>query len=186
MVTDRQTTTLLEVLERARTEAPLLYSSLHGEKHWQHVAIIGSRLVAATKGADLELVLLFAVLHDSCRQNENYDPEHGHRAADLLDELHASRVVALESDRHLRLRDAVARHDSGAITTDPAIGACWDADRLCLPRVWIEPREELLSTRAGRSLGGWARSVLDHDLRDWRAALIGTDALAAELPRRQR
>lgn len=38
----------------------------------------------------------------------------------------------------------------GLTTTNPTIGCCWDADRLDLGRVGIEPDPELMSTDAGR------------------------------------
>jgi len=178
MLSEQQTVELLAVLEHARRSAPLLHSSIHGEHHWQHVAVIGARLAAATSGADPQLALLFAVLHDSCRENEDYDPEHGHRAAYLLDELHSTGVLTLETDRLRPLRDAVARHDAGTTTVDPAIGVCWDADRLCLPRVGVIPRTELLSTRAGRAHREWAASLQSRPLRDWTRVLDMSDRLA--------
>jgi uncharacterized protein len=48
------------------------------------------------------------------------------------------------------LVDALARHSSGVVSQEPTIGTCWDADRLHLPRVSIQPRPELFSTRAAR------------------------------------
>jgi hypothetical protein len=42
-------------------------------------------------------------------------------------------------------------HTDGHITDDPLVGACWDADRLDLPRVGIAPDPRYLSTQAGRS-----------------------------------
>jgi hypothetical protein len=74
------------------------------------------------------------------------------------------------------LRDAVALHNDGETSLDPAIGVCWDADRLCLPRVGIAPDSTLLSTRSGRKSVGWARTVLNEPLGDWRAILAGGPA----------
>ena len=40
----------------------------------------------------------------------------------------------------------------GETTTDPTIGCCWDADRLDLGRVGIEPEAEYQSTVAAREM----------------------------------
>jgi hypothetical protein len=38
------------------------------------------------------------------------------------------------------------------VTDDPTVGACWDADRLDLPRVGVTVDPRLLSTAAARNL----------------------------------
>ncbi len=48
----------------------------HGVAHWARVLENGLRLAEET-GANVEVVSLFAVLHDSRRINEMTDPEHG-------------------------------------------------------------------------------------------------------------
>ena len=58
----------------------------HGVVHWARVLESGLRLADET-GANVEVVQLFAVLHDSRRQNEVTDPEHGPRAAEFAIEL---------------------------------------------------------------------------------------------------
>jgi len=45
-------------------------SGVHGPAHWLRVRANGEALAAATHGADLEVVQLFALLHDSRRVNE--------------------------------------------------------------------------------------------------------------------
>jgi uncharacterized protein len=52
---------------------------------------------------------------------------------------------------YLLLR-ALTEHADGYKSEDPTIGVCWDADRLDLPRVGIQPNRELLSTTAARKL----------------------------------
>jgi len=54
----------------------------HGVAHWARVLENGLRLAEET-GANVEVVSLFAVLHDSRRINEVTDPEHGPRAAEF-------------------------------------------------------------------------------------------------------
>lgn len=163
---------LFAIADHAQRTASLVHSAIHGLQHWQCVARIGSRLAVATRGADVRIALLFAVLHDSRRENDHHDPQHGHRAARLVGELVANGMLRLEPDRRQRLRDAIARHEDGETTTDPIIGVCWDADRLCLPRVGIHPDDEFLSTRAGRANKDWARGLLDHPLLRWDDVLV--------------
>src|ERR1700694_1219614 len=115
---------LLAVVEQARRMAPLVHSTIHGEQHWQCVARIGAHLARAPDAAALRFTLLFAVLHDSRRENDNYDPEHGHRAAELVDELACDGRLRVDPGLRLRLRDAIARHNDGETTTDPMIGVC--------------------------------------------------------------
>src|SRR5262245_8323225 len=58
----------------------------HGLAHWARVLQNGLRL-AEESGADVDVVTLFAVLHDSRRVNEWSDPEHGPRAAEFAETL---------------------------------------------------------------------------------------------------
>ena len=60
---------------------------IHGIAHWGRVRANGLRLARVT-GANTRVVELFAVLHDSRRLNDGYDPEHGLRGADNAIELH--------------------------------------------------------------------------------------------------
>lgn len=56
------------------------HDGFHGKDHWLRV-LYNAREIAAETGSNLRVVELFAVIHDSQRQNENHDPEQGHRAA---------------------------------------------------------------------------------------------------------
>ena len=67
------------------SQCPLGNSPIHGLKHWTSVLENGRKLATKT-GANLKVVELFSVLHDARRQNENHDPEHGHKAAALARE----------------------------------------------------------------------------------------------------
>ena len=121
--------------------------SAHFVDHWDRVAAYGA-FVGARCGADLEVVRLFALLHDSQRFDEGTDPEHGPRAA-----LYASEVcLFLEPDQLMKLMLACRDHDRGRTHADPTIGSCWDADRLDLDRVGITCKAELMSTAEGKRL----------------------------------
>ena len=122
----------------------------HGEQHWKAVAWTGLRLVPAVDGCDAELVLLFALIHDTQRLNEYRDPEHGRRAGEFARVLCSEGLLDLDDARLGPLVDACTRHDKGQVSDDPTIGACWDSDRLNLWRVGITPDPQLLSTAPAR------------------------------------
>ncbi|MBB5033033.1 HD domain-containing protein [Prosthecobacter vanneervenii] len=58
--------------------------SAHGPDHWRRVERNGCILAART-GAKVHVVRLFALFHDSRRENEGWDPGHGERGADFAD-----------------------------------------------------------------------------------------------------
>lgn len=123
-------------------------SAFHGEEHWRCVTATGLALAPTVGGVDATLVFCFGLLHDTRRVNEAVDPEHGERAAAFADELRAEGVLPLADQRFDLLASALVHHSNGLVSPDPTTGTCWDADRLHLPRVAIQPRPDLLSTRA--------------------------------------
>ena len=118
----------------------------HGVPHWARVLENGRRLVERT-GADLEVVELFAVFHDSCRANESIDPGHGRRGAALARTLRES-LFSLSDFQFDQLVYACSHHTKGLTVADLTVQVCWDSDRLDLGRVWIQPRCERLCTAA--------------------------------------
>jgi uncharacterized protein len=135
----------------------------HGVLHWARVRENGLRLAEAT-GADVEVVTLFALFHDSCRVNEARDDGHGQRGAELARHLRGS-LVHLDDSRFEELFDACRLHTDGLTEGPPTLLACWDADRLDLGRVSITPRPKRLCTGAARVLVPWAheRASRDHE-----------------------
>ena len=132
--------------------------SIHGPGHWQRVEAFGLS-IAESSGADLTVVRLFALLHDSCRLDDGEDLDHGPRAAEMLDRIVPS-VFALDRDRLELLKQAVRLHTSGLTSPDPTIGTCWDADRLDIGRVGITPSARYMSTVAGKDSAAIADSSL--------------------------
>lgn len=124
----------------------------HGPRHWISVSRTGLKLAKATAGADPEVVHMFALFHDSRRENEDWDPDHGLRGAELAGSMRDSHLLHLNDAQFELLRYACTHHTDGETTTDPTIGCCWDADRLDLGRVGIEPEAEYLSTVAAREM----------------------------------
>ncbi|HXG72240.1 MAG TPA: hypothetical protein VNJ04_16640 [Gemmatimonadaceae bacterium] len=119
----------------------------HGAQHWKAVAWAGLQLASQIDGCDAEIVLLFALFHDSQRFNEFHDPEHGFRGGQLAREMSKS-AFHLNEERLEQLVDACTRHDKGQLADDPTIAVCWDADRLNLWRVGKTPDPRFLSTAA--------------------------------------
>ena len=130
--------------------------SLHGPDHWKRVERNGLQLANVT-GADPVVVKLFALFHDSCRENEGFDPEHGERGAELALSLHG-KLFELHEHQLEFLVAACQGHHHGGTSDSVSIGTCWDADRLDLPRVGMAPDEAYMSTDEGRRL---AREYFD-------------------------
>ena len=128
---------------------PLPINGYHGLGHWARVLENGIRLAAVTK-ANLAVVSLFAVLHDSRRQNECHDPDHGLRGAELAVELRG-RLFELSDDELSLLFLACEGHTRERTHSDITIQTCWDSDRLDLGRVGVTPHPKWLSTAAAKS-----------------------------------
>jgi len=139
---------LTELVEAALSRSWRRDSTLHGDDHWRCVAATGLALAHRVDGVDRTLVFCFGLLHDARRETDSFDPEHGPRAASLAGTLRDEGALTLDDDRFERLAAALVGHSNGLVSADPTIGTCWDADRLHLPRVGIDPVPALLSTEA--------------------------------------
>ena len=122
--------------------------SVHGPAHWQRVLSAGVA-IASEVGADVVVVALFALLHDVCRLDDGGDPDHGKRAAELIDTMQGD-FFKLKPAQLKTLLEACRLHTAGKRSRDVTIGTCWDADRLDLGRVGITPDPKFMSTAAGR------------------------------------
>jgi len=137
-----------KLLERMTAHFSLGDWSLHGPSHWRNVESHGLQL-CRLNGADETVVRLFSVFHDVERQNDGHDPDHGRRAADLIQSIHGTDFQVSDSQLQTLL-DACRYHNDGLTSTDLIIGTCWDADRMDLPRVGIIPNPEKMSTIPGK------------------------------------
>jgi len=126
-------------------------NSIHGREHWRRVEDVGLKIVKLAGKADVDVVRLFAVLHDSCRRNDNHDPQHGMRAAEYA-KMRRGRLFDLDDEKFELLYTACAWHADGEITSNLTVGACWDADRMDLRRVGIEPDPSFFSTPEVRQI----------------------------------
>jgi len=124
--------------------------SVHGPAHWRRVERNGL-LLATRTGADVSVVRLFALFHDSRRENDGWDAGHGARGAEYAATLRGA-LYDLPDDHFELLRYACVWHTDAEHHDDPTIATCWDADRLDLGRVGVIPAPEFMSTDFGRRI----------------------------------
>jgi len=126
---------------------------LHGLAHWWRVRHNGL-LIADVMNANRRVLLLFAIFHDSHRMDDEFDPDHGPRAAAWLSKLRRNRrdedasrddstvaaaIRALADPEFQSLHDACAFHTHEPFHDDPTVAACFVADRLDLSRAGFRP-----------------------------------------------
>ena len=125
------------------------WEGLHGINHWARVYSNGMRLSECT-GANMKVIQLFSVFHDSRRYNENRDMQHGPRGAELAVKLRGNYFELSDKEFDLlyqacRLHTIAGNHESITVQT------CFDADRLDLGRVGILPKAKYLCTDAAKT-----------------------------------
>ncbi len=136
--------------ERVIRERNADYHGIHGPQHWARVERNGLYL-AKDSGADVRVVSLFALFHDSCRINDGFDPEHGSRGAEYARQSRGL-LQFLDDTACEQLLYACTWHTDQHHHDDPTIHTCFDADRLDLGRVGITPHADFLNTPAARKL----------------------------------
>jgi uncharacterized protein len=153
-----------ELLAAIRRQYRLSWTGIHGVGHWARVLDTGLRL-ASVSGADHEVVAFFALFHDACRRNDNHDPRHGVRGAELAATILGPHFAGRPRQLELLL-EACTHHTEGRTDAEVTVATCWDADRLDLLRVGIMPSPRRLCTDAARdaALLAWAneRAGRDH------------------------
>lgn len=125
-------------------------TQLHDPEHWRRVELNGL-LIASHSGALVDVVRLFAIFHDSRRENDLMDENHGPRAVEYAASLRG-KLFDIPDEQFDLLNYAIYWHADGNTSDDPTIGTCWDADRLDLKRFDIQPDIKLMSTEFGRML----------------------------------
>ena len=122
----------------------------HGVEHWDRVARFGRMLYQ--EGADMDVIMAFAYLHDSERKDNAVDIEHGKRASLLIDRIRETDLRALNDEQIAKLKQACELHTIEHRTGDITIDTCFDADRMDLLRVGITPKPERMATKRGAEL----------------------------------
>ncbi len=134
-----------------KDECTLSFDGIHGIHHWRRVRAIGIKLAPKT-GASIELVELFAFLHDLKRVDDGSDRHHGKRAAEYIRTIQGKYIFLPQVELDL-LCYACEFHTAGLTDADITVQTCWDADRLDLGRVGIRPDKRLLCTEAAKDPG---------------------------------
>ena len=129
---------------------PKELGTIHGIEHWDRVARFGKMLYQ--EGADMEVVLAFAYLHDSQRINNGYDIDHGKRASKFIDSIRHTKLTSLNDVQIEKLKKACELHTIKHKTGDLTIDICFDADRMDLLRVGIKPSPDRMATLHGAEL----------------------------------
>ena len=132
------------LIDEVLKDYALPWYGLHGVSHWGRVLENGLSLAQIT-GADTDVVTLFAIFHDSRRLNENHDPGHGRRGADLAASLRGT-LVNMSDRKFEAFVRSLRHHTDGRTAGDPTLQTCWDADRLDLGRVGVKPHPARLCT----------------------------------------
>lgn len=146
------------MIREIRRQFRLDWHGHHGVSHWARVYRHG-QAIGAAMAADLRVCELFAFLHDSQRQNEHIDPEHGPRAAEYAAELRERGFFDLDDAALRLLQTACAGHSDGHLQADVTVQVCWDSDRLDLGRVGIRPDPRYLCTAAAKEPDRIERAV---------------------------
>ena len=122
-----------KLIERIKSDYGMNIDGTHGIRHWGRVLENG-RKIAETNGANMVVVELFAVLHDSHRRTEHFDPYHGKRAAEYVSKLRGE-LIHLADDAFRLLCQACRGHTANPPCHDVTVRTCRDADRLDIGRV---------------------------------------------------
>ncbi len=142
----------------------LMESRLHGVAHWARVHRYGQQL-ARRMGLHPQLrecVAVFAWTHDLARFDDSGGREHALAGARYLDKVVPAAFPHLSPSQIKLIRAAIYYHSHGCAADEArhqgwfgevrgeeiikAIGCCWDADRLDLLRLGIEPDPNRMST----------------------------------------
>jgi len=142
-----------KLLERLQIDNQFYYSPLHGRRHYANVMAAGLEL-AEHYNLNPKLFKYFAYLHDSCRENEDYDPDHGPRAAEYIESI--KDLIDLCRAERWMLQSACSLHtiakpwDNNKYTLFEK--ACFDADRSDIGRITFKVDPKYLFTQKGKEL----------------------------------
>lgn len=137
-----------ELVEYLRGHFRLDWHGIHGSGHWARVLHNG-KAIAEREGARVDVVTLFAFLHDHERIHDSLDSEHGPNACINAHNLRDV-YFTIDDEGFDLLLQAMAGHSNGTMDGDITVRTCWDADRLDLGRVGIIPDPIYLCTDTAR------------------------------------
>ena len=148
----------------------LFESEQHGLTHWKQVEFNGL-LLATETGADTVVVRLFALFHDSKRENDGPDIVHGAQGAEFAKECFEEHRLGITQEQFDKLYHACKFHTTEHRSGDATIDTCYDADRLDLGRVGIQLDPMKMATEFGARI---AQKALEEKaepeaMREWLA-----------------
>ena len=136
------------ILKAIKDQYALDWYGLHGVTHWARVYENALR-IANVHDVNQDVLLLFSVFHDSCRLNDEVDPGHGLRGAELAAQYRGLYFELADKEFGI-LYYACESHTEGLTEGDLTVQGCWDGDRLDLARVGFTPKTEKLCTEAAK------------------------------------
>ncbi len=143
-------------------------SEVHGLDHWRQVEFDGL-LLAPRTGADVTVVRLFALFHDSKRWDDGYDEEHGLRGAEFAKECFEKKMLDISREQFDQLYQACRFHTVLRNTGIATIDTCFDADRLDLGRVGFKLNPQKMATEWGAKIARMSLTsgVSVFKMREW-------------------
>lgn len=121
----------------------------HGLNHWTRV-YKNTQLLSTYYNINSDVFELFAILHDSKREDEFEDINHGKRAAKYIKQLIIDNKINLNYEDQRRLIYACSNHTKSnkkaKLYQDIIVQICFDSDRLDIGRVGIIPEEKYFNT----------------------------------------
>lgn len=122
----------------------------HGVGHWDRVYANGKLLI--DKDVNEKVLAAFAYTHDTWRNDDWGDNDHGPRASRALMLIRFSKLSFLTDEEFELLRKACRLHTESDGTENPTLNACFDSDRLDIVRIGFTPDPEMMCSRMGKSL----------------------------------
>ena len=146
-----------ELLKTVCIQFPLELNGIHGVYHWHRVYNNALKL-AKHYEIDSKVFMLFALFHDSKRENDNIDPLHGKRGGRYAKSIQndISVLKALSKEELELLEYACSSHTKTdyehAFSDNLIANICWDADRLDIGRVGFIVNPDYLHTDYAKEL----------------------------------
>jgi uncharacterized protein len=143
--------TTLSSLQSHILSQRLFISEVHGIVHWKQVERNGL-LLAEKTNADIMVVRLFALFHDSKRANDGPDIVHGARGAEFAKQCFEEHRFDITQEQFDKLYHACKFHTTEQRSGDATIDTCYDADRLDLGRIGIMLDPDKMATAYGATI----------------------------------
>ena len=144
-----------DIVDKVAKDFKIDFYGDHGIKHWERV-YENTQILASHYKVKTEVFELFALLHDSKRENEYEDIYHGLRASIFVKELLDDRLIKLDRKDEDRLIFACANHTkkdkTNPLCNDIIVQICFDSDKLDLGRVGIIPDASRMNTDFAKNM----------------------------------